>query len=503
MKFTVMLLALLALALCQCGGGEGESAPAPSPDFTQPPTAQPTPDAPTSPSPLQTTPTPQPSPQATPPPASPSPDLTAEPAPSPSPSPSPSASPSPSPAPQLAIPADIEESNFGFLTAAFDLRALAEMGIRWDRPHPGPFVWGNVETTPGHYDWTEIDDYITDSQSGGFGILATVWPFAKWDQAKWDSQLPGSTGSELVFEWEIGRSRRKPYDMDAYRDFVAALVERYDGDGIDDMPGLQIPIKHWEAGNEPSMQEGFNTFFHGSSEDYLEILKATSEAVREADPEAHVLHAGMAGMDPGMVSFWEPIFERGRDYFDIANIHSIGASDELNVPEFAELLTEYGIDKPIWVTEAQHRSGRTFDGRDISAEEHARIMVTSYVLAFSQGVDKIFYTSFRAPPGGGGGEFEQSALIDSYGQPRPAYYAMKTMIAKLDGFTEARRLTAGQYRFTIDGKTVYVLWGEGPVPAAVQGQIILTGMDGTEQVTTATAIALSENPVFIEPAADE
>jgi len=87
--------------------------------------------------------------------------------------------------------------------------------------------------------------------------LATIWPFADWDQANWG----GVSDTPLIFEDRLGRGRRKPYDMDAYRRFVLALVERYDGDGKDDMPGLKYPIKYWEASNEPSHQSGPATFF--------------------------------------------------------------------------------------------------------------------------------------------------------------------------------------------------------------------------------------------------
>jgi len=109
----------------------------------------------------------------------------------------------------------------------------------------------------------------------------------------------------------------RPYDLEAYRRFVTALVERYDGDGKDDMPGLEIPIKYWEVGNEPSMQSRFNTFLQGSLEDYFKLLKVTYQAVKQADPEVKVVHAGMVGMETWMLSFWEPIFEKGKQYFDV------------------------------------------------------------------------------------------------------------------------------------------------------------------------------------------
>jgi len=417
----------------------------------------------------------------------------AEPAETPSvPAPAPVPAPTPTPA-TMSIPKEVLASHFGFLGACFDASALAELGIKWDRPHPGPFIWGRIEKERDKYDWGEVDRYVQEAQRYGFATVATIWPFAEWDQANWE----GAGLSGLVFENELGRSRRKPHDMNAYKRFVSALVERYDGDSEDDMPGLKFPIKHWEASNEPSMQHDFNTFFNGSSEDYLEILEATCQAVKGADPEARVLHAGMAGMEPWMVSFWKPVFENGSQYFDIANIHSIGASEELNVPKFRGLLSEYEIDRPIWVTEAQHRTGMTIYGKNVSPEEHARILVKSYVLSFALGVDKIFYTSFRAPSFGPD-QFQQSALIDSKGEKRPAYYALETLISKLDTFTSAERLAEGQYRFTAEGKAIYVLWGSGKPTDEITGAVLVTNSYGKETKTDSSAINLSESPIFVE-----
>lgn len=43
-----------------------------------------------------------------------------------------------------------------------------------------------------------------------------------------------------------------PVDTPKYIRFVEAAVERYDGDGVDDMPGLTNPIRYWQVGNEPN-----------------------------------------------------------------------------------------------------------------------------------------------------------------------------------------------------------------------------------------------------------
>jgi len=413
---------------------------------------------------------------------------TQSPAPTPTPSPTESDTPadtelSPTPT-ALSIPQDISASHFGMVDAARQgIEEIRALGIAWDRPHPGPFVWGHIEPQQGQYRWHEADGYVQTVQSQDMATLATIWPFAPWDQANWGTSDPGG----LIFERELGRSRRKPNDMDAYKAFVSALVERYDGDGRDDMPGLKFPIKHWEASNEPSNQGEFHTFFDGSPEDYLEVLSATYQAVKEADPEAKVLHAGMAGVTTSEVSFWEPVFAKGNEYFDIANIHSIEASDKLYVPEFKELLAKHGIDKPIWVTEVQHNS-------DIGLEEHAQLFARSYLIAFGNGAEKIFYTMFRVPPFAPA-QHRQAALIGDNGEKRPAYHALKTLVTKLDGFTSVEKLSGEHYVFTVDGEEVHVLWGTGTVSTEA-GQIVITDIFG-QKIDTPT-IELSRSPVFIE-----
>lgn len=433
--------------------------------------------------------------------------------PTPNHEPAPTSTP-PAPTPTLAtMPEEILASHFGIVGVRQDIEEITTLVIRWDRPHPGPFIWGRIEPVKGQYHWDKVDEYVQRVQARGIANLATIWPFAEWDQINWGSV----SDTPVIFEaMGLGRSRRKPYDMDAYKRCVSALVERYDGDGIDDMPGLEYPIKYWEASNEPSMQSGFCTFFNGSSEDYLEVLKATYQAVKEADAEAKVLHAGMAGVEPSTIPFWEPIFEQGSSYFDIANIHSIGAGEEKasrlegyaaivadylmrNVVEFKKLLSECGIDKPIWVTETQipYYVGETVSGGDVLLDKHAVVFAKIYVIAFACGADKVFYTSFRPPPSAPP-QLKQAALIDENGERMPAYYALKTLISKLDKFTSAEKLAEGQYRFTVEGKTIYVLWGSGKIPTEMTGEVLVTNIYGEETRMNSSAISLTESPIFVE-----
>ena len=73
------------------------------------------------------------------------------------------------------------ESRFGELTEIFDERMRGQEN-QWVRPHPGPFVWSHIEPEKGDFYWDETDKYVKYAQDHNQKILATIWPFAKWDQ---------------------------------------------------------------------------------------------------------------------------------------------------------------------------------------------------------------------------------------------------------------------------------------------------------------------------------
>jgi len=68
---------------------------------------------------------------------------------------------------------------------------------------------------------------------------------------------------------------------------------------------------------------------------------------------------------------------------------------------------------------------------------------------------------------------------------RPAYYVLKTLITKLDRFTSAEELAEGQYRFTVEGKAIYVLWGSGKIPEEIQERSWLPTFMARKQGPTA------------------
>lgn len=305
-------------------------------------------------------------------------------------------------------PKVFDDNCLGFLIGGSEeTHYIPETGT-WARPHAGPFSWGWIETEKGVYNFEEIDKYVKNSQDYVF-LLATVWPFADWDQKSCHS-TECDAGPEALFYphgFDHGDTvpayRCVPCNLEDFKTFMKTLVERYDNDGVDDMPGLERPITHWEIFNEPSMGEDSLIFFLGNEEDYLDILISGYEGVKEACTDCKVLHAGSAGNHEEAAVFWDKMFQLGAgDYFDIGNIHFINYGDEetMNVEEFKELMNKYDIDKPIWVTEG--------------VIDDSSVALSSFKGAIKAGASKIFLGSLIIDTGDGKMEKLPEGFIEDY-----------------------------------------------------------------------------------------
>lgn len=415
-----------------------------------------------------------------------------------------------------------------------------------------PFTWNEIEHEKGKFNWEKADEGIKIAKEGvedEIYNIAMIWPYANWDQKtchQGDKYKATGHLKESNEELMMGA----PCDMKAYASFLEKVVERYDGDGIDDMPGLKTPIKYWEIMNEPEMQGGGIggageelKFFVGTPQEYLEILKTSYETIKKADSEAKVAHAGMAGMQKNFQDFWDPVFAGGAgNYFDIANIHTISTDEgreDLYVISFKKFLEKYGIkDKPIWITEVQF--GQLMEKpKDLQAFE--RLMAKSSVFALAHGADKLFYienwTMWDNPDAFKPPEEENKDGKDKKEKgPKPkldlennsTHKVYLNLVDKTNSFDKIEILKEefteskgdndgatsriGQYKFIKGGKVVYVLWGQAELPEEITAgpkcgtgakcpganKVKVTDIYGVSQETDANAIQFSDFPIFVE-----
>ena len=269
------------------------------------------------------------------------------------------------------------ESRFGDLTEMRDDRMRGKDN-QWVRPHPGPFVWNNIEKEKGIFSWDKADKYVTYAQNHNQKTIATIWPYSNWEQKSCKRKKGRSP-----FGKRFTKYLSKPCSMENYKTFLLALVDRYDGDGQNDMPGLTKPIIHWEIMNEPE----FRMFFKGTEDEFVEIFNFSSKLIKSKQKDAVIIMAGAAGMFPESKKFWKSALPKIRDHFDIANMHHITPPDgkcdkDFWVSEFSELLQTLNIDKPIWVTEAMTGVCR---------------VIPTYINAFASGAEVIIDVGVNAP----------------------------------------------------------------------------------------------------------
>lgn len=317
------------------------------------------------------------------------------------------------------LPREILDNKFGFLSGhQGSEKEIAGTGARWARPHSGPFVWDMMQKSQtSKMDFSYTDKFIKDAQKNKLGTLATIFPYADWEQKQRtnpekcrvpanDAFAPEGRNKEGKMEFYLPYYRCNPTNWGKYSVWLKALVERYDGDGVDDMPGLQLPVKYWEISNEPDLlgPEDFDepqpdslTFFVGEPEDYAALLKKSYQFIKEADPDAKVLISGAAGGGDWSLKYYRRMFkdETVKNYFDIANVHCISndSYDSFNVELYQKMLAEFGIQKPIWVTEAEAIVADTAEGNIKQTKESSK-------KALTLGAEKIFYTRFSFEPDG-------------------------------------------------------------------------------------------------------
>ncbi len=289
-----------------------------------------------------------------------------------------------------------------------ELEDIKEAGAVWIRPHPtAVFNWGNIDIDE-EYNWTIPDLVVKLVQEYDMQILIQFWNCPKTIKAYSDLDM-----SDI--------------DLEKYLEWLKAMVERYDGDGIDDMPGLKYPVLYYEVLNEPIQ--------HNPEEEtkkYVRILRRSYEAIKEANSSAKVLVGGLLDVQRDLPLILE---EGGADYFDIINWHQSGAEI------VKQIIKKYGIDKSMWITEIWYEP--------IEGEEREEVIWLVETLArnFAMGVDKIFHV-------------EIPRLLGDGEKPKPAYYVYKLLASKIGRFesAEIRRFEDLEiYEFIQDGRFYYII----------------------------------------------
>jgi hypothetical protein len=201
------------------------------------------------------------------------------------------------PAPSGGAPPAAGSASWGFFnyTSEF-VGGLTSAGLA----RATGILWATVERPPGSgaYDWADLDARVRNAQGAGFsGVLvlkAGNGPFSdpaclqRVQAAPDDAFSNGRALSSCPIRAEMEA---------AWGRMVGALVERYDGDGQGDMPGLlgnvrvDIQVEN-EAANSELWDFG-ETDRVAAADRYLRLLELAYQAKQSAGPGTQVILAGL------------------------------------------------------------------------------------------------------------------------------------------------------------------------------------------------------------------
>lgn len=324
-------------------------------------------------------------------------------------------------------------------------------------------VWCELEPEQGQLDWTTLDDVVAKSQDVDAQMMLKIRTGRCWatpGEAQFERGSKGKTESAM------------PGDLQAYRDFVTTLVERYASQGV----------HRYAIENEINSQ----SFWGGTPEEYVKLARTAAETIRAADPQAVVVDPGLssttygygaastlleAGEDAAAIDAWNTYYERrigtrGDKILRVEDVAGLQAALDAEqgrrnlaylrvVRELAEdgttdvrqvhyyetwravpLLFDYlrattPDDVPLEMWEV----GRFARGQETEPDEGAAEVVQTVSLMLAQGAAVVIWLPLAYDPTGRNSDEPRLGLLEPDGAIRPAGEVYEAMALAARGAT--------------------------------------------------------------------
>jgi len=391
------------------------------------------------------------------------------------------------------------------------IAAAGELGVRWTREE---LSWANIEPVEGAYNFQQYDRAINELATQQIGIIGMLLTTPTWASG----QQKGAGG----WYWY------PPNDAKAYGRFVEATVNHW-----------KDKVAVWELWNEPDKEDTWKPTPNPAA--YAALLAEGYAAVKRADPTAQVMLGSVYIHDRGNegLAFMDQVVAAsgGALNFDIMGVHTFmldRAPEDISpvtvvqnlayrVATARKWLADHKAgDKPLWITEDGASTCQDCSGLGTTPALQAARLPRQYALAIANGAAQFDYFQVKDKFYGGGAEvWGNMALLDNNWQPKPAYYAYKTL-ANLVG--DGQYVGPGpllhkaddrwqeaydryEYIFKRAGTTIHILWTREDVPGQVvsvvvgQNSVRVVQLNGATQVVAAKTkqvqVQISSSPVYV------
>ncbi len=354
---------------------------------------------------------------------------------------------------------------FGVVNAPRDLSAAQHLGVGWTRV---PLFWDGIQPQPGSWNvhYTGQDRALLTLAAAGIVPVGVVQTVPQWASVH-PAQAPDGVPRGLYLPWNDPRN--------LWGQFMYQLARHYAG-----------LINTWIIGNEISIASGPYHTWDGTVAQMAQMIRVAYQAVRAANPAAQIQAPGA----PYWYTYGNttnalltalaqlPGASAHHDYIDGINLHLYNTL-QFNAAIFAQyraILARHGLARlPIWLSEA-NASPAVPGHPGVSLSQQENFLVED--LASSLGsVSRVEVYQMRDPKSLIGAE-GPTGLVAGGGTPRPAYYAVQTLVHVVAG-TRFMRSRLHRYRgyspsspavvtFGGPGRLVQIVWDQGFRPTAAR-----------------------------------
>ncbi len=434
----------------------------------------------------------------------------------------------------LVMPAPLREispaSRFGLNTADYTFAPWhRRLGIGWVRFEN--MKWPMISPAPNTYSFHGVAPWNLDHDAIVSAFRAQNISFLPYlfQTPDYASSAPADSKRKDAYP---------PRDNAQMADFVFQTVARY---GSKKHPDAELKtadkksglnqISTYEIWNEPNLHDPGWSGWVGTNAQYNDLLRASAQAVKRADPSARVTNGGTGGIDVAIVNSLLAPFADGKkplDFIDVLNVHfySGRTAPELSTndpnanrsgnaagartyeDDLHRLISWRDKNKPglpIWLTETGYDSAGPFGTNEA---HQAAQLPRDIMLALASGIEKVFV--FR-DQGSSPSMFAASGVIRDDGSYKPSWFTYATLIRELDGIqTGGLRLPYADpnvrlYAFKRGTETILSAWtidGTGSLNLKLGQSTITDAFGSVRQSNIAGALPLSMYPIYIKNIGD-
>lgn len=323
--------------------------------------------------------------------------------------------------------------------------------------------WKDIEKEKGKFSeegWKVCDEIINKLTNCGIGVMCLISATPAW-------AIDPALSPE---KWKGKKFNPPPKNPKDLADFASIAVKRY-----------KNKVKTWTFFNAPQNRNHWIEPTH-----LADLYKASYEAAKREQPDSVVVMSGLESNMERRGAYLEAFLKAGGGkYVDMYDFHimPLDAPPFTNIESFTitlkEILKKFGEDKkpiqygaiglpsafnppPRWQINKTSNGWKSVDCIPLNSETQASRMVVTMALGRSLGINRIFWTRIRDHAPQSGDAYQKYAekrkgkeqkwrvesqrttgIIDYDYRPKPSFYALKTLIEKLDSADFIRGLDIG------------------------------------------------------------